>query len=44
LFAEVAGGNGRPYKLKPFNYGTAAEVLVMPPEMSGLMKRLSQSA
>jgi FkbM family methyltransferase len=44
LFAEVTGSNGRPYKLKPFNYGAAAEVLVMPPEMSGLMKRLSQNA
>lgn len=44
LFAEVAGGNGRPYRLKPFKYGTAAEVLVMPPEMSGIMKKLTHGA
>lgn len=44
LFAEVAGGNGRPYKLKPFKYDTAEEVLVMPPELSGLMKKLTHGA
>lgn len=40
LLAEVGGRNGRTYKLKPFRYTTAREVLILPPEMSGLMEKL----
>jgi FkbM family methyltransferase len=37
-FAEVIGRNGRTYALKPFNYETAEEVLVLPPEFSDFLR------
>jgi FkbM family methyltransferase len=44
LIREIGGRNGQTYKLKPFDYATSREVLILPPEMSGVRGRLTQGA
>jgi hypothetical protein len=36
-FAEVTGRSGRRFVLKPFHYRTAAEVLIVPPELGSFL-------
>jgi FkbM family methyltransferase len=43
LMNEIGGSQGRTYKFMSFNYASAREVLILPPEMSGLLATLGQN-
>jgi FkbM family methyltransferase len=43
IFAEVGGRNGHRFELRPFNYATSEEVLIVPPEWAGFVRSRSAS-